>query len=413
MKEGASYREAFSVAAGSLASSKLRSFLTLLGIILATATLIVVMSMVHGMDVYIATEVSDMGTDGFRIQRIPLLSDFDPKKYIELEKRNPKLTLEEYDFLKSHSTLVREIGVEAGRNVKVRYRDQDVNSVDLMGATPSVAVISNIQTENGRFFTDIDDQRHLNVAFIGSDIRDKFFLGRDPVGQIITLDGRPFEVIGAARKRGSVFGNSRDNYVAIPISTFLKTFGARPDLAFSALALDHARLQEAQDEARVLMRAWRRLRPNQEDNFGLLASDSLVALWDRLTGVLATMAVGIVSVFMVVGGVVVMNIMLAVVTERTYEIGIRKALGARRGDILAQFLIESSMLAAAGGLAGVLIAWGVAAGVRAATPMPMAVPPYAIVVGVGLSALVGLIFGVYPAKRASAMDPIQALRAER
>jgi putative ABC transport system permease protein len=253
----------------------------------------------------------------------------------------------------------------------------------------------------------------LPVVFIGGDVRDKFFIGRDPVGQTITLDGRPFEVIGAARKRGSVFGSSRDNFVAIPMNSFLKTFGARPEMSFSALALDRARLVEAQDEARALLRAHRRLRPNQEDNFGLLASDSLVALWDRLTGVLASMAVGIVSVFMVVGGVVVMNIMLAVVTERTYEIGIRKAVGARRSDILWQFLIESSLLAAVGGLAGVLIAWTVAALVRATTPMPMALPPSAVVVGVGLSALVGLIFGVYPARRAAGLDPIQALRFER
>jgi putative ABC transport system permease protein len=413
MRATASYREALFVAAGSLRSSKLRSFLTLLGVILATTTLIVVMSVIHGMDVYMAEQVSDMGTDGFRIQRIPLLGDFDPKKYIELEKKNPKFRLDEYQFLKSRLTLVREFGMETGRSVSLRYKTEDLNAVELNGLTPNAAVISNIQVELGRFISETDDQRRRNVAFIGQDVYEKFLRGRDPVGKTLMVDSLPFEIIGTAKKRGSVFGFSRDNFVVIPVGTFLKSFGARPELTFSALAVNHERLSDAQDEARVLLRAYRRLRPNQEDNFGLMASDSLVGLWDRLTGVLSTMAVGIVSVFMVVGGVVIMNIMLAVVTERTYEIGIRKAVGARRVDILRQFLIESSMLAALGGLAGVTLAWLVALMVRASTPMPMAVPRSAIVVGVGISALVGLFFGVYPAKRAAQLDPIQALRWER
>jgi putative ABC transport system permease protein len=253
----------------------------------------------------------------------------------------------------------------------------------------------------------------MSVAFIGNDVRERFFPDRDPVGQTLTVGGRPFQVIGTAKKRGSSFGDSQDNFVVIPINTFLKTFGSRPELEFVALASSHLRMEEAQDESRALLRAYRRLRPNQADNFGLMASASLVALWDRLTGVLATMAVGIVSVFMVVGGVVIMNIMLAVVTERTYEIGIRKAVGARQGDILRQFLIESSLLSATGGFIGVVLAWIATLLVRAATPMPIAVPMSAVVVGVGLSAVVGLFFGVYPARRAAIMNPIQALRWER
>lgn len=404
------YGEALAVAVGSLNSGKLRSFLTLLGIILATTTLIVVMSMVHGMDVYVAEKVSDMGTDGFQVQRIPMMGDFDPKKLLELEKKNPKLNVEEYDFLKSHLTLVRELGMEADHNVSLHYRGQNLDAVDLMGITPNVGIISNIPMDLGRFITELDDQKRLDVAVIGSDVREKFFTGADPVGKTITAGGKPYTVIGVGAKRGSVFGFSRDNFVIIPVHSFLKSFGARPELAYPAQAIDHAHLADAQDEVRALMRAFRRLRPNQEDNFGVLASDSLVGLWDKLTGVLSTMAVGIVSVFMVVGGVVVMNIMLAVVTERTYEIGIRKAAGATRGDILRQFLIESSLLSASGGAIGTVLAWCVAVLVRLATPMPMAVPASAVIVGVGLAALVGLFFGVYPAKRAARLDPIVALR---
>ncbi len=413
MSRRASFWEAVSVAAGSLRTSKMRSFLTLLGIILATTTLIAVMSVINGMNVYIAQNVSDMGVDGFRVRRALMLGHFDAKKWLEMQKKNPQLSRAEFNFLKAKATMVRELGMEAYRNVSVHFAQDKLDSVELQGATANIGVISNFQPAQGRFITEAEDAKNIPVCFLGADLKQRFFPNTDPVGKVVHVQGRPFEVVGAAKAKGSVFGQSQDNFVIIPMGTFEKMYSGRTGIGYNALALDRVHLEQAQDELRMLMRAYRQLRPKQEDNFGMVASDSLVALWDQLTGAIAATAVGVVSVFMVVGGVVIMNIMLAVVTERTHEIGIRKSVGARRLDILNQFLVESSMLSGAGGLVGVLLAWLVAVIVRSTTPVPMNVPISAVVVGVALSTAVGLFFGIYPAQRASKLDPIEALRAEK
>jgi putative ABC transport system permease protein len=413
MGSRASFAEAVFIALRSLRSSKLRSFLTLLGIILATATLIAVMAVIQGMDLYIAERVSDMGADGFRIRRLAMIGQFDPKKYLEMRRRNPELKVEEYEFLKSRARLIREIGMEIGRSGSVRYGSEYADGISLRGATANMAVISNIQPAVGRFITEVEERKGVNVAFIGNDVRERFFAGQDPVGKEILLDGRPFKVVGAAKAFGTVFGQSRDNFVIIPVQTYFQMYGSRSGLGFNALAIDQAHFHQAQEEVRMLLRACRRLGPKQEDNFSMFGSDSLVEAWNQLTGVIAATAVAVVSVFMVVGGVVIMNIMLAVVTERTHEIGIRKSVGATRRDILNQFLVESSTLAAAGGLIGVLTAWLIAILVRTYTPVPMALPPTAVIIGTGLSAAVGLFFGIYPAQRAARLDPIEALRFEQ
>lgn len=412
MRSSASFGEAVSVAARSLRSSKLRSFLTLLGIILATTTLIAVMSVIHGMDVYIAQNVSDMGADGFRILRMAFIGNWDPKKFLEYQRKNRQLSREEFEFLRERATMVREIGMQTFRQEAVSYFNDRLDGVSLQGVSPNIGVISNVQTALGRYITDSENSKHMAVTVIGNDIKERFFPNVDPIGKSIDIQGRPFEVVGVARTLGSVFGQSRDSFVAIPIETYFKMYGARIGISYNALAIDHAYLHRAQDEIRMLLRAWRHLRPAQEDNFAIVSSDSLASAWDQMTSAIAATAVGIVSVFMVVGGVVIMNIMLAVVTERTHEIGIRKSVGARRVDILQQFLVESSMLAGSGGLIGVLSAWIIAILVRNLTPVPMAMPLSSVLVGVGLSMAVGLFFGIYPAQRASKLDPIEALRAE-
>jgi putative ABC transport system permease protein len=409
----ASFWEATRIAFDSLRSNKLRSFLTLLGIILATTTLIAVTSLIHGMNLYIAEKVSNMGSDGFRIVRMAWFGPWDPKKFFEMQKRNPQIKPDEYDFLKQKLTLVKDLGMMTQRRARITYKSESMEDVNLQGITDNIPAMNNVQIEVGRSVTYDEVRRHVPVAFIGADVRNKFFEGKDPLGKFISVQGLPYEVVGVAKALGSVFGNSMDNFVMIPIEAYFKTYGSRSGIAFVAKAIDQSRLSEAQDEARVLLRAYRHLGPGVDDNFSIFASDTIVSLWEQLTKAIAGMAVGIVSVFMIVGGIVIMNIMLAVVTERTHEIGIRKSLGARRADILNQYLVESAVLAGAGGLIGVGTAWFLAIIVRSTTSVPMALPWSSVAIGVGLSATVGLFFGIYPARRASKLDPIEALRVER
>jgi putative ABC transport system permease protein len=409
----ASFWEATRIALDSLRKNKLRSFLTLLGIILATTTLIAVTALIHGMDVYIAEKVSNMGADGFRVVRMAWFGPWDPKKFFEMDKRNPQIKADEYDFVKAKATMLRDVGMMAGRRARVSYKGATMEDVNVQGITDNILGINNVQVDTGRGITYEEVRRHAPVVFIGNDVRSKFFENKDPIGKVITVEGVPYEVVGVAKTLGSVFGNSQDNFVMVPIESYFKTYGSHNGLSMVAKAIDNQHLAEAEDEVRVLMRAYRHLRPGQDDNFSIFASETIVSLWQRLTAAIAGMAVGIVSVFMVVGGIVIMNIMLAVVTERTREIGIRKSLGARRRDILNQYLVESAVLAGMGGLIGVGLAWCVSALVRNLFSVPMAMPYSSVAIGVGLSATVGLFFGIYPARRAARLDPIEALRVER
>jgi putative ABC transport system permease protein len=409
----ASFAEAARVAISSLRAAKLRSFLTLLGIILATTTLIAVMSVINGMDSYIANTVADMGVEGFRVRRMVMIGQWDPKRFLEMQRRNPQLSREEFAFLKQNTRLLKEIGMEVSRVANTNYGSERVENVEIRGVSSNVGVITNTQIAMGRFLTESDDRRSTDAAVIGHEVKERFFPAIDPVGKTIAIQGRPFTVVGVAKEQGSVFGQSRDRFIIIPAETYFKMYGSRFGIGYAAMALSRNHLEQAQDEVRSLLRAWRHVRPPDPDNFGIFSSDSLVAAWDQMTGAIAATAVAVVSVFMVVGGVVIMNIMLAVVTERTHEIGIRKSVGARRQDILNQFLVESSVLSGTGGVIGVILAFIIALVVRNTTAIPMEMPLSAVIVAVGMSTMVGLFFGIYPAQRASKLDPIEALRAEK
>jgi putative ABC transport system permease protein len=411
-RPSASFWEAARIAVDSLRKNKLRSFLTLLGIILATTTLIAVTSFIHGMNLYISDKLSNMGSDGFRVVRMAFIGNWDPKKFLEMQRRNPQIKPDEYEFIKNNGTLLKDIGMEGGQTVRATFLGDTMANVNLQGITANMPAISNIEVEFGRSISAMEVQRHAPVAFIGNDIRDKFFHDRDPIGKTIQVDGVPYEIVGTAKALGSVFGQSQDNFIMIPIQTFFKTYTPRRGLELVAKSIDQQHLAQAEDEVRMLLRAYRHLRPNQDDTFVIFASDTFLTAWQNLTGAIAATALGVVSVFLVVGGVVIMNIMLAVVTERTREIGIRKSLGARRKDIMNQFLVESAILAGTGGLIGVMLSWMLTMIVKHATPLPMAMPVTAVFLGVGLSVVVGLFFGIYPARQASKLDPIVALRAE-
>ncbi len=411
-RPSASFLEAGRIAVDSLNKNKLRSFLTLLGIILATTTLISVTALINGMNLYIANKVSNMGSDGFRVVRMVWLGQRDAKKLMLANKRNPQMKRADYEFIREHATLLRGIGIVASTSSRVGFQGQSTDGVSVQGITANIPQLNNVQVDVGRTISENEEQRHARVAFIGSDMQDKFFANRDPVGKTIYVNKVPFEVVGVAKKLGSVFGQSLDNFVMIPIESYFKLYGAQKGMSVVAKAIDQGHLMQAEDEVTMLLRAFRHLRPGQDDNFGIISSDSFVTLWQTLTAAIAATAVGIVSVFMIVGGIVIMNIMLAAVTERTHEIGIRKSLGARRADILNQFLVESATLAATGGVIGVAIAWTIAVVVRNAASVPMALPVISIVLGVGLSTVVGLFFGIYPARQASKLDPIEALRSE-
>src|SRR5271157_3795329 len=379
MTTNASFWEAVKGAAHSLRGSKLRSFLTLLGIILATTTLIAVMSVISGMDVYIAQNVSNMGADGYRVTRIVMMQ-WDPKKYLEMQRRNPQLNREEYEFLRSRAKLTRELGMVTSRASSVHVGREVADNVEVMGATANVGIILNFDAVEGHFLSEIEDQRHMNVAFIGNDIKDKLLGSGDPIGRSITIEGLPFQVVGVAKAKGPVFGQSQDNFVIVPMETYSKIWGARQGMDYVGLAADHDRLLAAQEESHMLLRAYRHLKPKDDDTFSTLTSDALLKFWDQLTGAIAATAIGVGSVFITVGGVVIMNIMLAVVTERTHEIGIRKSVGARHRDILNQFLVESAMLSGSGGLIGVTIAWVISLLISNFTAVPSSIPITAVFV---------------------------------
>lgn len=410
-KLGISFKEPALIALETLRTHKLRSFLTLLGVILSVSTLIVVVSMINGTNRYISDKVANLGANVFEVSRFPLITSID--EYLRLQKRNKVIGWDDYVFLRDNMQLAKTVGASMGAHMSnVKYKNDSLEDVSVYGVSANMAEMDTKEPETGRYIVDADNTHRSNVAMIGADVANRFFKSVDPLEKTIYIDGESFQVVGVAKPLGSAFGQSQDSFVVIPIQTYQKIYGSADSIDIDVQALGPGLVDMAKDEARMLMRASHHLRPTDEDNFGIIEASGYMDLWKRLTGTLATSSIGIVSVFMVIGGIVIMNIMLASVTERTREIGVRKSLGATRRDILMQFVIESAVMSAIGGLVGVLLAGGVAMLVRALTPVPTSVPMVWVTIAILVATAVGLFFGAYPAHKASKLDPIEALRFE-
>jgi putative ABC transport system permease protein len=403
-------REAGGLALQTLREHKMRSFLTLLGIILSVATLIVVIALINGVDRYIGERVATLGTNVFQVTRFPLITN--AQQFVKVTRTNKIITWEDYEFLRDNLKLPLRVGVQSGASTRVSAGTVSIDQIALRGVTANIGDMAIVQPAVGRYLIDAEDTHHSAVTMIGPDVADKLFPGLDPLGRTVEIDGRPFTVVGVGKPLGTAFGNSQDAYAYIPIETFLEIYGTKASLTIVIEARGADWMDRTQEEARMLMRARRHLKQQNEDSFAILGSDALLDLFRNLTGSIASAMVGIVSIFVVIGGVVIMNVMLASVTERTREIGMRKSVGATRTDILMQFLVESSVLSGVGGIFGLILAWILSVLVEATTSVPMYIPRSAVILALFVSTLVGLFFGIYPAQKASKLHPIEAMRQE-
>ena len=406
------FLEALKLALSSILAHKLRSFLTLLGVIFGVATVIVVVSLIEGFNSYVDEKIANIGTNAFSVTKYSI-EDFSSVAALNAaRRRNKDVTLEDAAALLARSSSIQDVGAKEDLAGDVKFGSTNLLRIHISATTPNIADIERIETAEGRYFTKPDETGRRNVTFIGADVADKLFPTGNALGQTIRIDGRPFEVIGVGQAKGSVFGQPQDMYVAMPLSTFLALYGSRRSLNLSVTSTNAASYQDAVDEARVVMRTRRKLGPTEKDNFGIITPSAINELRDKIFGTIQTAAIGITSISLVVGGIVIMNIMLVSVTERTKEIGIRKSIGARRGDIVKQFLAESTLLSLVGGAIGITIAYVLAKLVAVLTPVPTELPLVAVTIALFVSGSVGLISGVYPAWKAAGLDPIEALRAD-
>ena len=402
--------ESIALALRSIWANKLRSFMTVLGNIVAVTSIVTVVSLIQGMNAMVSNAiVTDVGADAFTIQRLPPIRTADDE---ERTRNNPLVTLDDADAVKRFSGNVAAVMAQAQRRGRVTYRDQVLENIQIQGVTPEYLEFASFDAERGRMMSATEVERNHPVVLLGWDVADQLFGEVSPLDHTILIQGVHFRVVGVSERKGGMFGASMDGFAVIPLGSHMKLFGSRQSLQLMVKPSSSEVLPEAMDDAKVALRVERRLKPDEPDNFGLYTSDTLLGIYQQATTGIFAVLVGVVALSLLVGGIVIMNIMLMVVSDRTREIGLRKALGAKRRDIMSQVLTESVTLSTAGGLAGITLGFLAAQAIAAVTPLPARLEPWSVILGIGITAAVGLFFGAYPASRAARLDPIEALRKD-
>jgi putative ABC transport system permease protein len=403
--------EAFKLALQSLWANKMRSILTLIGVVMGVASVIMVITLVNGANKYVATKLSGYGADVFTVTRMSSVI-FTAEDYFRYKKRKI-VRIEDYEAIREACTECAEIGAMLDKSTKVVYNGHSSDNTDLRGYTASMLPLNNIDIAIGRGFTPADVDHATHDAVVGYDIVDNILGDGDPIGKEIRVDGQPYTIVGVGDRQGKTLGQSQDNWVAIPITAYQQIYGYNDSVDIYARSIGNAdAMLRAQDETRVLMRSRRHVAPGVPDDFEIETNDTFLDIWKSISALFTWVVLGLASIALVVGGIVIMNIMLVAVTERTREIGVRKALGAKQKDILLQFLIESATMAVTGGVLGVMGGVGVGKLITLVVGFPTSVPVWAIFLGLFLAGSVGIFFGVYPASKAAKLDPVVALRSE-
>lgn len=407
--------DTLSLALAAVWTHPLRSFLTLLGMIIGMASFMVVLSILQGFNSYVDEKIAGIGSNSFTVSRFSFEDFGNSDAMAAARRRNKELDMDELEFIRRNAKLVGAIGAKAGGVTRdIRYKDETLNDVTITGVEPVIGEIESVDVAEGRYFTDAENQNSMRVVFIGSDIQSKLFPQGGAVGSVLYISGLPYRVIGVQTAKGTVFGQSQDNFILLPLRTFAADFGGikfnrAPD--FVGTPATNATMDSAVDEVRTLLRIKRKLKSDEKDNFGIRTPEAISSARQSIFGSISTAILAVPAIALVVGAIVIMNIMLVSVTERTKEIGIRKAVGARQKDILTQFLFESATLSLIGGFIGLLFAYVTGLAITRYV-FQTRIPWWSVLISIGVSAGVGVVAGLYPAWKAAKLDPIEAMRFE-
>ncbi len=405
--------QGMNIALRALRENKLRTFLTLLGNIVGTMSVIAVVSLIRGIDDYVKEEVAGEGSNVFTIERFNFfeaITDLDA--FLEAIARNQRIRMSDVDYVRDKIPSASFVAAAASSEAQVSYRDEWVDRISIRGRSEEYPMIEDAPIFLGRHISRLEDQKSANVVILGWEVYTRLFPRGDPLGTRIKIGRKHFTVIGVVEDLGTVLGESKNRFVYIPINTFLKSYGSRTSIEIKVKAADITLLQQAVDEATMAMRIRHRLRPLEEDDFAIVTSENLISLWQNISTSIFNALIFIVSIALVVGGVVLMNVMLVSVTERTREIGLRKALGARKSNIIWQFIVESVTLSVIGGIMGILTGFTIAAIISIVSPLPYIIAPWSIAAGLIVTFIIGIVFGTYPASKAANLDPVVALHSD-